>query len=134
MFKTAKGKYIAPAPIENRLNAHALVELSVVSGVGQPAPFAALMLAEAHVPRVDDPAWRLQAAAELSGLLREINAGLAAHERLRMLVLLRERWSIENGCLTPTLKIKRASIEATLRPRIDAWYAEPGEVLWADAP
>jgi long-subunit acyl-CoA synthetase (AMP-forming) len=47
-----------------------------------------------------------------------------------MLVVMRERWSIENGCLTPTLKIKRGGIEALLAPRVDAWYAEPAEVLW----
>ena len=40
LFKTAKGKYVAPAPIENRLNAHPMVELSLVSGVGQPAAYA----------------------------------------------------------------------------------------------
>jgi acyl-coenzyme A synthetase/AMP-(fatty) acid ligase len=37
LFKTAKGKYVAPAPIENQINAHPMVELSMVSGVGQPA-------------------------------------------------------------------------------------------------
>ena len=39
-FKTAKGEYVAPAPIENRLNAHPMVEQSLVSGVGQRAPYA----------------------------------------------------------------------------------------------
>lgn len=131
LFKTAKGKYIAPAPIENRLNAHPLVELSLVTGVGQAAPFAVLMLSEVHDPHVGEEAWRSKADEELRGLLRSVNDGLAVHERLRMLVVLRERWSIENGCLTPTLKIKRGRIEAQLRPRIDAWYAEPAEVLWA---
>ena len=46
LFKTSKGKYVAPAPIENRLNAHPMIEQSMVSGVGQPAPYAMVMLNE----------------------------------------------------------------------------------------
>jgi long-subunit acyl-CoA synthetase (AMP-forming) len=131
MFKTAKGKYVAPAPIENRLNEHPMVELSMVSGVGEPAPFAALVLAESLAPRIDEAAWRVEAGAELAALLRTVNQELPAHERLRMLVVLRERWSIENGCLTPTLKIKRGRIEEMLAPAQNGWYAAPDEVLWA---
>lgn len=131
-FKTAKGKYVAPAPIESRLNAHPLVELSMVSGVGQPAPFAAVMIPEACIADLDDPARREPAMAELRRLLRRINDELASHERLCMLVAIRERWSIDNGCLTSTLKIRRAGIEARLAPRIEAWYAEGAELVWAD--
>jgi long-chain acyl-CoA synthetase len=103
----------------------------MVSGVGQPAPFAALMLSESLGSRLDDAGWREHAAAELRGLLCSVNDGLAGHERLRMLVVMRERWSIENGCLTPTLKIKRGRIEAMLAQELGDWYAEPAEVLWA---
>ena len=52
LFKTAKGKYVAPAPIENRINAHPMVELSLVSGVGQPAAYAMVILAEHLRPRM----------------------------------------------------------------------------------
>jgi long-chain acyl-CoA synthetase len=131
LFKTAKGKYVAPSPIENQLNAHPMVELSLVSGVGRAAPFAALMLAEPLCRRFEDHDWRVQAGTELRGLLHAVNAELVAHERLCMLVVVRERWCIENGCLTPTLKIKRGSIETMLAPCLDAWYAQPAEVLWA---
>ena len=55
LFKTAKGKYVAPAPIENRLNAHPMVELSLVSGVGQPAAYAMVVLAEHLRPRTGRP-------------------------------------------------------------------------------
>jgi len=46
LFKTAKGKYVAPAPIEARLNEHPIVELSMMSGLGQPAAYAVLVLEE----------------------------------------------------------------------------------------
>ena len=131
LFKTAKGEYVAPAPIENRLNVHPTVELSMVSGVGQPAPYAVVVLAEHLQPRREDAEVRARVAAELGQLLHDVNAGLAPHERLRMLVVALEPWSIENGCLTPTMKIKRSRIEAALAAQVDGWYARPGPVLWA---
>ena len=58
LFKTAKGKYVAPAPIENMLNAHPMVELSMVSGLGQPAAYAVVVLDEHLRPRLADDAVR----------------------------------------------------------------------------
>ena len=131
LFKTAKGKYVAPAPIENRINVHPMVELSLVSGVGQSAAYAIVVLAEELRPRLGDPALRKQVQAELEGLLDTVNRGLADYEQLRMIVVANEPWSIENGCLTPTMKIRRARIEAAVAPQVDHWYTEPRKVLWA---
>jgi len=131
LFKTAKGEYVAPAPIEDRLNAHPIVELSMVSGVGRPAPYAIVMLAESLRPQLGDPAVRARVDAELSKLLRDVNESLGKYERLKVLVVAPEPWSIENGCLTPTLKLKRSRVEAALAVQVDAWYAEKGPVVWA---
>ena len=68
---------------------------------------------------------------QLCQLHRDTNEKLAQYERLRMLVVAREPWSVDNGCLTPTLKIKRSSIEALLSAQVDAWYRREGPVLWA---
>ena len=131
LFKTSKGKYVAPAPIENRLNAHPMVELSLVSGVGQAAPYAVLVLAEHLRGRLGDGAVRAEVEAELGRLLQQVNERLADHERLRMLVVADQPWTIENGCLTPTMKIRRGRIEAGVRPRVDRWYAGDARVQWA---
>lgn len=131
LFKTAKGEYVAPAPIENRLNSHPMVESSIVTGVGQPAAYAVIVLDENLRPKVSDPAVRANVESELGQLLLEINAALVGHERLQMLVVAREPWSIENGFLTPTMKIKRNRIETALAPLVDDWYRRPGPVLWA---
>ena len=48
-----------------------------------------------------------------------------------MLVIAKEPWSIENGCLTPTMKIKRGKIEADVAPKVDAWFEGKDKVLWA---
>ena len=130
-FKTAKGKYVAPAPIENRINAHSMIELSMVSGVAQPAAYAVVVLAETLRPRQSEAALRAEVESELSRLLESVNAQLPDYEQLRMIVVAREPWTIENRCLTPTMKIRRTSIEAMVAPQVDAWYAGKGPVLWA---
>jgi long-chain acyl-CoA synthetase len=131
LFKTAKGKYVAPVPIENALNAHPMVELSIVSGVGQPSPYAIVVLAEQLRPQVGDPAVRGRVQEELELLLQDINSGLAEYLRLRMIVVAREPWSIENGKLTPTMKIRRSRIEASVAAHVEGWYAKQVPVLWA---
>lgn len=131
LFKTAKGEYVAPAPIENLLNAHPMVELSLVSGVGQPVPYALVVLAENLRPRIGDAAVRTHVHSELEQLLGNLNRGLADYEKLRMIVVARESWSIENGFLTPTMKIRRARIEAAIAPQVEGWYASDAKVQWA---
>ena len=131
LFKTGKGKYVAPAPIENLLNAHPLVELSLVSGVGQASAYAMVVLAEGVRPTVGDPQVRARVESELAQLLTDVNQKLAEYEHLRMLVVVSDPWSIENGCLTPTMKIRRGRIEAAVAPQVPAWYASPGVVHWA---
>lgn len=130
LFKTAKGEYVAPAPIENRLNAHPMIELSLVSGVGQSAAYAMVVLAEELRPRLGDASVRAQVQAELGRLLEDVNSELAPHERLRMIVVANEPWSIENGFLTPTMKIRRNRIESAVAYAVDNWYATGITVHW----
>jgi long-chain acyl-CoA synthetase len=131
LFKTAKGKYIAPAPIENLLNAHPMVELSMVSGVGQSAPYALLLLTEELLARVGEAHVRAKVEHDLALLLQDVNRQLADYEQLRMLVVADQAWSTDNGLLTPTMKIRRSRIEAAVQARVDGWYASPAAVTWA---
>ncbi len=130
LFKTAKGKYVAPAPIENKLNAHPMIESSMVSGVGQAASYALVVLAEDLRPKTKDPAVKAEVTASLTELLNETNKGLADYEKMQMIVVAAEPWSIDNGCLTPTLKIKRAKIEANVAPAVDKWFDSKDKVMW----
>jgi long-chain acyl-CoA synthetase len=130
LFKTAKGKYVAPAPIENRINAHPMVELSLVSGVGQPAAYAMVILAEHLRPRLREAELRTQVEKEMHQLLQEINAAVSDHEQLHMIVVAKEPWSIENGFLTPTMKVRRGRIEKAMEPHVESWYATKRRVHW----
>ena len=131
LFKTSKGKYVAPAPIENRLNAHPMIELSLVSGVGQSAAYAMVVLSENLRPQMGDAAVRAKVQKELGDLLREVNSAVADYEQLRMIVVAQEPWSIENGMLTPTMKIRRSRIEAEFDAQLAHWYTSQGPVHWA---
>jgi long-chain acyl-CoA synthetase len=130
LFKTAKGKYVAPAPIENKLNAHPMIESSMVSGVGQAASYALVVLAEHLRPKLGDPAVKAEVTQSLTVLLKETNQSLADYEKMQMIVVANEAWSIDNGCLTPTMKIKRAKIEANVAPVVDKWFDAKDKVLW----
>jgi long-subunit acyl-CoA synthetase (AMP-forming) len=131
LFKTAKGKYVAPAPIENRINEHPMVELSCVSGVGQPAAFAMVVLAEDLRKKTSDEAVRSQLEVDLSGMLDQLNRELSTYEQLQMFVIVSDAWSIENGMLTPTMKLKRSRIEEHVKPKLDGWYSAKKKVIWA---
>jgi long-chain acyl-CoA synthetase len=131
LFKTAKGKYVAPAPIENMINESPMVELSMVSGVGQSAAYAMVVPAEGLRPQMKNPQVRADFEAEMKAVLKRVNDKVADYEQLRMIVVAKEPWSIDNGQLTPTMKIKRSKIEAVVEKNIEAWYNQKGPVVWA---
>jgi long-subunit acyl-CoA synthetase (AMP-forming) len=113
------------------LNAHAMIEICMVSGVGQPTAYAIVVLAETLRPRVGAPEVKAEVDRELTQLLKDVNQQLADYEQLRMLVIAPDPWSIENGYLTPTMKIRRNRIETAVQPEMDHWYASKGAVHWA---
>ena len=131
LFKTSKGKYVAPAPIENMINNHAMVEISLVGGSSHEAAFAMVVLAEDIRPRQKDAAVRAEVQKALTTLLAEVNNQVADYEKLKFIVVADQPWQIENGMLTPTMKIKRANIESAIEPKLDAWYAANQPVQWA---
>jgi long-subunit acyl-CoA synthetase (AMP-forming) len=108
-----------------------MIEMSIVSGVSQSAPYAMVVLAEDIRPKVKDAEVRAQVEQALSDWLVKVNADLADYEKLRMLVIANEAWSIENGYLTPTMKIKRSRIESSVESQVPSWYEKSGSVFWA---
>ena len=131
LFKTSKGKYVAPAPIENLLNAHPMIELSMVSGSGFESAYALVVLAEDLRPKLQQNEVRSEVEKALVELLAKVNKEVAEYERLKMLVIAAQPWSIENGCLTPTMKIKRSHIEYSVQHQLDNWYANSKVVIWS---
>ncbi len=132
LFKTSKGKYVAPAPIENKLLLQEQIEMACVSGSGQPQPYGLVVLSEAGRAAAADPSNRDGIAAELDAHRKSINADLDHHEQLQLLVVVGEEWTVDNGKLTPTMKLKRAAIEDEFTPHADDWYGSGEALIWHD--
>ena len=132
-FKTSKGKYVVPAPIENLLMNHPVIEQVCVAGASQPQPHALVMLSEEARADLGQGVGKEEIVSSLGAHLEGVNAALDPHERLQFLAVVRDEWLIENGFLTPTMKIKRNVVEETYAPLNDGWYAAGSPVVWQEA-
>jgi long-subunit acyl-CoA synthetase (AMP-forming) len=119
LFKTGKGKYVAPAPIESMLNSTGLIEQSCVMGVGEPQPYAVVMLSEQAREALTTDG-RDELLKSLESVLASVNDRTPSHERLAKLVVTADSWEIANGFLTPTMKLKRSVIEMCYDARAKA--------------
>ncbi len=125
LFKTSKGKYVAPAPIENKLLAHPAIEQACVCGANMSQPTALVVLSPEAKARD-----RAGTTGELEALIEATNAVLDPHERLLKVVVSKDEWTVENRMLTPTLKLKRGTIEDRYGPELPTWYEAPDPVVW----
>jgi long-subunit acyl-CoA synthetase (AMP-forming) len=124
-FKTAKGKYVAPVPIESLVASDPLVEQVCVMGSGRKQPVAFVVLNNSAGS--DREAIRQR----LNGLLGQVNSQLESHECLDHIVVCADGWSVENELLTPTMKLKRDQIE-TRYARLLEPLAGSDTILWED--
>jgi len=130
LFKTSKGKYVAPAPIENHINNDERVELCVVAGNGQKNTHAVIQLAEDLLPKINNPGVKEEITAAMERLLDATNSKIEEYERLGFVVISKDRWTIESGQLTPTMKIRRGPIEDMYAEKLDDWYSNGSKVIW----
>ena len=133
-FKTSKGKYVAPAPIEGMLSAHPEVEACCLMGAGMPAPFAFIVIPPEMRERCADDAARKLIEESLHAHLREMNARLEPFERVNFIVIVRDSWTIANGMITPTLKIRRSAVEGRYQAVVHEWRRSNAAVLWESPP
>ena len=132
LFKTSKGKYVAPAPIEDKLVMHGAVEACCVTGANLGQPLAVVMLNAEAITSVRDAAGRDALVASLGAHLKTVNATLDPHEQLDSLIVVTEPWTVDNGFITPTFKVKRNRVEEVYGARYDNWAGSHQPVIWAD--
>lgn len=106
IFKTAKGKYIAPVPIESKLMANSSIEQVCVTGSQLKQPIALVVLSVEALKLPEE-----EIEESLLATLNEVNETLESHAVLDRLVIMQDEWTVDNGLLTPTLKVKRHNLE-----------------------
>jgi len=131
LFKTSKGKYVAPAPIEDKLVMNGAVEACVVTGANLGQPLGIVMLSAEAARGAHEGAARAALEKSLEEHLATVNAALDPHEQLDCLVVVTTPWSVENGFITPTFKVKRNRIEEVYGPMYQRWVESRRAVLWA---
>ncbi|HEY6645411.1 AMP-binding protein [Povalibacter sp.] len=116
-FKTAKGKYVAPVPIENAISENELVEQQMLCGRGLAQTVLLIGLSGVGRQRTSD-----EVEQNLRAAIERINGRQEKHARVSLVVICRERWTLENRLLNPVGKILRDPIETKywgLASRVD---------------
>ena len=124
LFKTSKGKYVAPSPIEMRISENSDIEHVCVVGDGIPNPIALLVTSESAEGKSQN-----EIEDSVLKTLERVNPELDAHEQVKKAIIVKEPWTIENELLTPTMKIKRNPIEKIYKDRYEEWYNSDEKVI-----
>lgn len=124
-FKTDKGKYISPAPLELAMSKNNDIEQVCIVGTGIPQPIALIIPSEAGRSKskeeFDDSIWNTISA---------LNPSLEPYEKVAKGVVMQEDWTVDNGLMTPTLKVKRNRIEAIHMPMYPEWFEKEENIVY----
>jgi len=125
IFKTDKGKYVAPAPIELELSKNTFIEQVCVVGANLPQTMALVVLS------ADGKNEEKEAICKsLEETMNEINQSLDKHEKMKKMIVMRDEWTVDNNLLTPTMKVKRNILEKEKTPHYEKWYSDANTVIW----
>lgn len=127
LYKTSKGKYVAPAPIEGKVARNSNFEMLCLMGEGMPSSVMVAVLSETGMKASRD-----SLRNELPEFFRNINEQLDAHERMSHVLIAKDSWTIENGLLTHTMKLKRNELEDKYLPVIGKTIADDAFVIFEE--
>ena len=132
-YKLENGKYVAPAPLEESLKLSAYIDQVMLYGFNRPHNVAVIVAAMPAVEKFSEENGISGSGESLLGdpLVRELFQKQLEHygkdfksfERPQNFALLSEEWDIDNGLLTPTLKLKREVVEDQFRSQIESLYS-----------
>ncbi|HNI33175.1 MAG TPA: AMP-binding protein, partial [Chitinophagales bacterium] len=125
IFKTDKGKYVAPAPIELELSKNAMIEQVCVVGANLPQTMALVVLSADARNESDDTI-----AKSLEETMHDVNKLFDKHEKMKKIIVMREEWTVDNNLLTPTLKVKRNILEKAKNTHYEKWYKDANTIIW----
>ena len=124
-FKTDKGKYISPAPIELEMMKNSDIDQACVVGTGIPQPIGLIVLSDTGKEKE-------QAALieSLEQTIKVLNPTLESVAKIQKIVVMKEDWTIDNGLLTPTMKIKRNRVEKIHQDVYNQWFNDEAAILF----
>jgi len=124
-FKTAKGSYVTPNPLEEVLAKNDFVEQVCVVGLGIPQPIALYNLSE-----IGQKADKAEVEQSIVASITALNATRAKFEHISTAVIQSKAWTMDNEFLTPTLKVKRFNLDNTFGEHYLEWHESPDKVIW----
>ena len=110
---TPGGDNISPVKIENELSNSSFIDQSIVYGDNKPYLVALLVLSDEHLNATQE---------ELEKEIDKVNLNLSKIENVKKFFVIKEKFSIENGMLTPTLKLKRYKIVQKYKNEFEKLY------------
>lgn len=136
LFKLSTGKYVVPQPLENKMSASPLIEQAVVVGAGYKYATALIFPEESAVMTLAKTL-RIKSGADFHRLIKDskivatfqklvdhANDGVAHWSTIKKFVLIPDVATIENGLLTPTLKVRRTAVNLNYTNQIKAMYED----------
>jgi len=124
-FKTSKGQYIVPNPMEEVLAKNEYVEQVCVAGLACPQPLALVNLSE-HGQQAEPK----EVEQSLQQSLEQVNAPLSNYHKISTVVIHRENWSEANQLLTPTMKVRRGKIDECFGKVYETWHDQQATIVW----
>ena len=124
-FKTDKGKYVSPAPIELELLKNPDIEQICLVGMGIPQTIALVITSHPAKSKSQE-----ELNSSLIKSVKELNKTIESYERIEKIIIMKEDWTVDNGLLTPTLKVKRNHVEKIHMPMYKEWFAKEEQVIY----
>jgi len=124
-FKTSKGSYVTPNPMEEVLSENECIEQCCVAGLGIPQPICLVNLSEQAQKMDRDEVNKL-----LTQDLEALNSSLSNFERISTIIINKEAWSEKNDMLTPTLKVRRGKLDDHYGKSYLGWHEDKDKIIW----
>ena len=124
-FKTSKGKFIEPLTLEYYFGKFNEFEQMCIVGLGNPQPILLVFLSE-----IGSSMDKIKFENKFSEELSKINSELEPYKKISTIVLVNEPWTVENGLVTPTLKVKRPMIDKKYSDNYQKWHENSSKIVW----
>ena len=125
LFKTSKGKFIEPLPLEYYFGKYNEFEQICIVGLGNPQPMLLVSLSE-----IGQKIKKVDFKDRFTKELNKINTKLDPYKKISKIIIVKDSWTVENGLVTPTLKVKRTMIDKKYMKNYPKWHDLSSSVLW----